>query len=227
MTCVTKFFEKAAAAVNGVFPGTVHTMGGGKRRTHARKSKKSHHKSKKSRVSKRSRRGGVPPVGPAAGTPGPTGVPPVGPAGTPGPAEKKPPVGPIGIDISHLLTPAQRAAAEEGRSPSFPHVVGGKIRKSKKSHHKSKKSRVSKRSRRGGADEKLPFKLNPIGPSLQKFLDKRNDRKNKANAQKKGGGIISTAMVPFGLLGLQRLLKSRKSNKHHKRSKSAHRTRRR
>ena len=134
MTCVTKFFEKAAAAVNGVFPGTVHTMGGGKRRTHARKSKKS--------------------------------------------------------------------------------------------HHKSKKSRVSKRSRRGGADEKLPFELKPIGPSLQKFLDKRNDRKNKANAQKKGGGIISTAMVPFGLLGLQRLLKSRKSNKHHKRSKSAHRTRR-
>jgi hypothetical protein len=44
---------------------------------------------------------------------------------------------------------------------------------------------------------------------------------------KKGGGVISTAMVPFGLLGLQRLLKSRKSNKHHKRSKSAHRTRRR
>ena len=116
-------------------------------------------------------------------------------------------------------------------------IVGGKrrthtrsskkSRKSKKSHHKSKKSRVSKRSRRGGADEKPPFKLNPIEQSLQKFLDKRIERKNKANAQKKGGGIISTAMVPFGLLGLQRLLKSRKSNKHHKRSKSAHRTRRR
>ena len=43
---------------------------------------------------------------------------------------------------------------------------------------------------------------------------------------KKGGGVISTAMVPFGLLGLQRLLKSRKSNKHHKRSKHANKTRR-
>ena len=51
-------------------------------------------------------------------------------------------------------------------------------------------------------------------------------RTHTRKSMKKGGGVISTAIVPFGLLGLQRLMKSRKSNKHHKRSKHANKTRR-
>ena len=89
-------------------------------------------------------------------------------------------------------------ALESGASAVRDAVMGGGKRRTHM--RKSKKSRGSKKSHRS---------------------------KKSRRSMKKGGGVISTAMVPFGLLGLQRLLKSRKSNKHHKRSKSAHRTRRR
>lgn len=38
-------------------------------------------------------------------------------------------------------------------------------------------------------------------------------RTRRAKSRKTGGNLVATAAVPFGLLALQRLLHSRKSNK--------------
>ena len=75
-----------------------------------------------------------------------------------------------------------------GAATSAANFGGGskKSRGSKKSH-RSKKSRGGKKSHRSKKSRK----------------SKKSRRSKKSHrSMKKGGGVISTAMVPFGLLGL-------------------------
>jgi hypothetical protein len=90
------------------------------------------------------------------------------------------------------------------------------------------KSRRRMKSR-GGGNDLTPAQENQFKTSKQVSpgVYTAQGPRTQPRSLKSGGGVISTALVPFGLLGLQQLFKSRKSNKHDKRRKFANRTRRR